>query len=208
MGLSTSSLCLSRGLHLQAQACYTPPSPGVCRVEKGVFVPIDLHQIGETPLAFSEDLSLGVELLDPDIVAGTMEMHLEGQIMALGDHYLIRGAFRVSGPVLCTRCLQPVPWEDGGEFNVEIRPPLKGGEDEVELDSDELDVLFLEGNLLELRDLAVEQISLGLPMRVLCRPECAGLCPRCGANKNIDGACRCEPEIDPRWEALRGLGSS
>ncbi len=171
-------------------------------------VSIDLQKISEVPQAFSEDLSLGIERLDPDIVAGTMEVHLEGRIIPMEEHHLIRGTFRASGPVLCTRCLSPIPWKGEGEFTVELRPPLTGREDEVELDSTELDVIFLEGSMLELEDLAAEQISLELPMRILCSPDCAGLCPRCGMNKNIEGACRCEPEIDPRWEALRSLGSS
>jgi len=168
-------------------------------------VSIDLHQIADIPLAFSEDLSLGVGKLDPDIVAGTVTVHLEGEIMALDEHHLLRGSFRAEGPILCTRCLVPVPWEGRGDFTIEIRPPLKGREEEVELDSSELDVMFLEGPLLDLEALAAEQISLELPMRALCGPDCAGLCPRCGSNKNIEGACRCEPETDPRWEALRKL---
>jgi len=170
-------------------------------------VSIDLHQITETPQIFAEDLTLGVEKLDPDIVAGSMEVHLEGRIMAMGDHHLIQGTFQASGPILCTRCLSPIPWEGHGKYTIEVRPPLTGKGDDVELDSTELDVIFLEGSILELQDLASEQISLELPMRILCKPDCAGLCSRCGLNKNIEGACRCEPEIDPRWEALRSLGN-
>ena len=194
-----------RGLHLRPQACYTPPSSRFGRVVKGVLVSIHLHQIAETPLAFSEDLSLEVEQLDPDLVAGGMEVHLEGEITAFGEHHLLRGSFHAEGPIFCTRCLAAMPWKGEGKFTIEIRPPLEGRDEEVELDSSELDVMFLESPILDLEALAAEQISLELPMRALCRPDCAGLCPRCGSNKNIEGACRCEPEIDPRWEALRKL---
>lgn len=53
----------------------------------------------------------------------------------------------------------------------------------------------------EIRDLVI----LGLPIRILCREDCKGLCPDCGANLNFENcSCRKE-EINPRWEALRQL---
>jgi len=53
----------------------------------------------------------------------------------------------------------------------------------------------------EIRDLVI----LSLPPQIFCSPECKGLCPRCGANLNTE-TCRCtKEEMDPRWEALRGL---
>jgi len=50
-----------------------------------------------------------------------------------------------------------------------------------------------------------EQILLALPSRRLCREECKGLCPTCGADLNA-GRCDCEQrEVDPRWSALAEL---
>jgi len=50
-----------------------------------------------------------------------------------------------------------------------------------------------------------EMFNLALPSKPLCRPDCKGLCPRCGQNLN-EGACRCGDESgDPRLAALRGL---
>jgi uncharacterized protein len=46
---------------------------------------------------------------------------------------------------------------------------------------------------------------LSLPVRTLCKPDCKGLCPRCGKNRNLE-ACTCEEgPADPRWEALADL---
>ena len=53
--------------------------------------------------------------------------------------------------------------------------------------------------------LLIEQIQLNVPMKPLCRVDCAGLCPRCGVNLN-SGPCGCAGEqIDPRWKALEAL---
>jgi uncharacterized protein len=52
-----------------------------------------------------------------------------------------------------------------------------------------------------------EQVLLSLPARTLCQPDCKGLCPRCGVNRN-ETACSCDTgPSDPRWEALAGLSS-
>jgi len=58
-----------------------------------------------------------------------------------------------------------------------------------------------------LEDVLREQVLLSLPARTLCKPDCKGLCPRCGKNRNLE-ACTCEEgPSDPRWEALSGLRS-
>jgi uncharacterized protein len=54
-----------------------------------------------------------------------------------------------------------------------------------------------------LEDVLREQVLLSLPVRTLCKPDCKGLCPHCGVNRNSQ-ACNCAGD-DPRWEALAGL---
>jgi uncharacterized protein len=99
-----------------------------------------------------------------------------------------------------------VAWEAAESICLELsRPEAMEGCDEVDLDEEELDVVFLEEPILDLEQLAIEQVALALPMRFVCSEECAGLCPRCGANLNEADSCTCEPEVDPRWEALKGL---
>jgi len=65
-----------------------------------------------------------------------------------------------------------------------------------------------EGDAVDLDELVREQILLALPSRRLCREECKGLCPTCGADLNA-GRCACEQrEVDPRWSALADLDKS
>jgi uncharacterized protein len=69
----------------------------------------------------------------------------------------------------------------------------------------ELEVGFYQGNGLQLEDALKEQIMLALPMRGLCRPDCRGLCPQCGQNRNLV-ECGCPEEAgDSRWAPLAGL---
>jgi uncharacterized protein len=78
-------------------------------------------------------------------------------------------------------------------------------EEEVELAEADLEVGFYQGNGVQLEDALKEQILLALPMRSLCRPDCKGLCPQCGQNRNLV-QCGCPPQVaDIRWAALEGL---
>ena len=67
------------------------------------------------------------------------------------------------------------------------------------------DFILLENRELDMDDLVLNDILLTIPIQTLCKDDCKGLCPTCGANLN-DGACRCNhQEIDPRLEALKAL---
>ena len=80
--------------------------------------------------------------------------------------------------------------------------------DETELDPTELDIEELPSGVLDVREVAREQVALLAPMHVLCSESCAGLCPTCGGDLNVT-TCGCESEqIDPRWEALKRLQNS
>lgn len=167
---------------------------------------IDLSRIESEPLGFDETLPLDPDRLDRDQVAGEVKVRLVGTIRPVGGGFVVDGTFQASGPLVCSRCLAQVPWQIEDTFTAEYRPGVQApGEGEFEIDNDELDVAFLTDSILDLEDVAAEQVSLALPMRIVCDESCAGLCPHCGADRNVEGACRCEAEIDPRWEALRNL---
>jgi uncharacterized protein len=79
------------------------------------------------------------------------------------------------------------------------------GEGEREVAAEDLGVAFYEGNVIDLAHLVREQLYLAMPMKALCHPDCAGLCPQCGANLNIT-TCGCEHRwVDPRLAALGQL---
>ena len=167
---------------------------------------LSLSLIDKEPLAFDETLTLPADRLDEDQVAGEIVVRLVGTARRVDSRYRVDGRIEARGDLACTRCLEPVPWRFEDAFSAEYRIAADDpGEGDFEIPGDELDVSFLDGPDLELADLAAEQVMLGLPMRIVCDESCAGLCPRCGANRNREGACRCEPEVDPRWQTLRDL---
>jgi uncharacterized protein len=171
-----------------------------------VRVKIDLSKIDNEPLSFDESLQLAPQRLDESQVLGSVSVRLSGAVRCVGGGVFVDGRYQAEGSLACARCLQPVEWRASDQFALEYRSQaVSPSEEEVELEGGDMDVSFLLGESLDLEDVAAEQVLLALPMRIVCDDECAGLCPQCGANRNIQGACSCDPEVDPRWDALRDL---
>jgi uncharacterized protein len=101
---------------------------------------------------------------------------------------------RLHGP--CYRCL--------GDAVLEL--PIKAREYQDDApDDDELRTPYLVHGSLEVSDWARDAVALALPDKILCRPECAGLCPVCGKNLNDEPHEHEETVADPRWAALEAL---
>ena len=106
----------------------------------------------------------------------------------------LRFSARLDGP--CMRCLARA----SPEFEVDAREFSIPGEE------DELDSEYVQDEVLALADWARDAFGLLLPPSVLCRPDCAGLCPECGADLNTAGPeHHHERPPDPRWAKLREL---
>ncbi len=168
---------------------------------------IDLSRIDAEPQDFRTEVEIPAERLDADQVASPMSVRLEGVVRSQGSCFVVDGRLEVQGHLVCVRCLDPVPWRSSEVFRIELVRTIEPqvDTDELELADEELDRVVLGDDRLDLDELAAEQVLLALPMRTICRDDCAGLCPTCGANRNRPEACGCEPESDPRWEALQGL---
>lgn len=72
-------------------------------------------------------------------------------------------------------------------------------------DSDELRTPYLENDQLDLSAWARDALVLELPDKILCRPDCAGLCPVCGRDLNVEPHAHEEEQLDSRWAALSEL---
>ena len=92
------------------------------------------------------------------------------------------------------------------DFDLIFRPVAADSEaTERSITAPETEIGYYQEDSLALEDVLREQVLLSLPVRTLCKPDCKGLCPRCGENRNSQ-ACNCdEGPSDPRWQALAGL---
>ena len=140
-----------------------------------------------------------VKQIEPLEVTATAEL-IEGQIR-------ITGEIETKVEMVCARCLESVVDEVHRSFDL-FYSPLPHGErpEEAQLkEGRRRDWVFLKGKGCFLADVLREQVLLALPMKVICRSDCRGLCPNCGANLNHE-ECRCETHsTDPRLAPLARL---
>jgi uncharacterized protein len=122
------------------------------------------------------------------------------------DDIRLKAHFSGNFEVPCARCLEPVPTSLEADLDLIFRPiGADSGPQERSITAEETEIGYYQKDSLLLEDVLREQVLLSLPARTLCKPDCKGLCPRCGQNRNTT-SCSCEQEAsDPRWEALAGL---
>ncbi|MGB7023254.1 MAG: DUF177 domain-containing protein [Candidatus Acidiferrales bacterium] len=122
------------------------------------------------------------------------------------DQIRIYGTFHTRLEMVCARCLEIVVEEVSKNFDLFYRPMNSvSREEEFRLNLDDTEIAFFEGDGLFLADVLAEQVNLSLPMKVICRSDCRGLCPHCGVNLNQE-ECRCETHAaDPRLAPLARL---
>jgi uncharacterized protein len=152
---------------------------------------IDLHQLaqGQTRLRFDQEApSIG---LKPEDVAVSGPMAIDLVLDRLGDEIWIRGRLHLTSIQQCSRCLTDYPESLELDFEVfcaKVQYPNVVSSGAVE--DEDGGVHFHDGRILSIDQEIREAVILGLPMKPLCKESCAGLCPRCGEDRNL-GPCRC-----------------
>jgi uncharacterized protein len=147
-------------------------------------------KVVRTSVAAPEDLAIGVI----GVPAGS-PVELDLRLESVVEGVLVTGAAIVPIHGECVRCLGTIV--DGLEIDVQelfVYPGSEAAEDEASR---------LEGDLIDLEPLLRDAVVVELPFQPLCRPDCAGLCPQCGANLNDNPEHFHELAPDPRWAALR-----
>jgi uncharacterized protein len=139
----------------------------------------------------------GAVVVASEVPPGT-SVRLDGVLEWAVEGVLATGTVAAPWRGECRRCLTPV----GGVVEAPVqelfeRRPVEG------------ETYPLAGDEVDLEPMVREAVLLALPLAPLCREECLGICPTCGADRN-EGMCACVPdERDPRWAALdilRGEG--
>lgn len=111
---------------------------------------------------------------------------------------LLTGTAEVRLAGQCVRCLVDLADTMVADFQeLYVYPGNESGDAETE---DE--IRHLEGDLLDLEPVLRDSVVLDLPFQPLCRPDCQGLCPECGADLNEDPEHSHDAPIDPRWSGL------
>jgi uncharacterized protein len=139
--------------------------------------------------ALLDDLAVSGSAV-PDGEPVTLELRLE----SLNQAVVVRGTVTAAWAGECRRCLGPVTGRVEAEVQeIYERYPVDG----------ETSALLVDR--IDLEPLARETVLLELPLAPLCREDCAGLCPECGADRNTVDCGHAAGSADPRWGALAEL---
>ena len=162
-------------------------------------------QIDMSPILKGDtDVILIDYTLKPDFEADVSfpsDAHVTGSVTDMAGYVRLTLTATLPFESVCARCLAPV--RDEIELVFERTVVAEGTISEEMLDDKFDEYAVLKGNALDVDEELREELLLVLPMRVLCSPDCPGLCQKCGQPLKGKG-CGCNrKETDPRWDALR-----
>ncbi|GAA0801210.1 hypothetical protein Sya03_07920 [Spirilliplanes yamanashiensis] len=146
-------------------------------------------------------VDLGVEMIG---VPEGSDLSLDLRLESVSEGVLVSGA--VSGTVTgeCGRCLRAIT----DSFDVTIQELYAYEHSTTDETTEEDEVGRMQGDLIDLEPAVRDAVVLTLPTNPLCRPDCPGLCPDCGAHFDELPADHSHELADSRWAALRNLSNS
>ncbi len=131
-------------------------------------------------------------------------VHGEVELTRSDKSILVHAVLHVQVELECGRCLTKFQSPLTLDIQEEYLPKINIYTGEAMPAPEDREAFVIdERNILDLLEAVRQYASLAVPMKPLCKPDCAGLCPSCGHNLN-QGTCDCPPQnLDPRWDKLR-----
>jgi uncharacterized protein len=163
---------------------------------------IDTRELGRRPgsmrtlsRSVPAPADLGVDVLG---VAEGSQLDLDLRLESVMEGVLVSGTARAEVTGECVRCLDPIAVQLAVDVQELFAYPGHEPED------DEAEMYRVEGDLIDIEPVVRDAVVLALPFKPVCRDDCPGLCPECGA-RLADEPLHEHETSDPRWAALRGL---
>lgn len=174
--------------------------------------PIREHKGASLDVAFEEECpELGAE---GAVVESLGPLRMEARVTNTGKGMLVQGHLQAKVRLECSRCLEPFLLDLNHDFEEEFFPTRgrhsrealdAGSEPTASGGAEDGEAYHYTGDVLDISDATRENLQLSLPIKILCNSECQGLCPSCGANRNLT-QCTCRSDlVDPRLAGLAKL---
>ena len=130
-------------------------------------------------------------------------VEVEASVEKANRQMVVRIEASAGGRFFCDRCLEEFQRDFTSQHTIVF---VQGGEPPEDLQQNqEIQYLPPDVNIVDLGEDVRQYLVLSIPLKMLCKEECAGLCPICGNNRNTT-PCSCTvEETDPRWAMLKGF---
>ncbi len=175
---------------------------------------IEIRELERHPVDFDEQFPPGIIDLGPEQKQES-QLQTAGRAQLVEEHHgkrklikdiRLNGELSTRVEIACARCLEPVVQDVARNFDLLYRPlGADAGREETSVSGTEAEISYYEGEGLLLEDVLREQVLLAVPLKAICRQDCKGLCPQCGANLNVTKCSCAEPVEDLRWAALKDI---
>ena len=155
---------------------------------------------------FSHGYAEGELVLEDDQVRLVSPPQVSGEIRGEVRSVKVKGRVVARVQVECDRCLTPIELPVDSRFKLDfVSVEEYRARQDDELSLDDLDMTVFDGEVIDIDALVAEELLLAAPDHRLCKDDCKGICPVCGANRNA-ADCGCDnAEVDPRWAGLKEL---
>jgi uncharacterized protein len=129
------------------------------------------------------------------------DLHFDLRTESVSEGVLVSGTVSAIVVGECGRCLRPI----STELEVAILELFAYPDSTTEATTEEDEIGRLQGDLIDLEPVVRDAVVLALPTSPLCRDDCPGLCPECGAHWDDLPADHHHEQVDPRWAQLNKL---
>ena len=165
---------------------------------------INVHAVPDAGLELTDDISAEELGLDTDEIEVVGTCHLSVRVRKLAAAFQVASQARVTVAQECARCLEPIErtiepkfdmiYEEAGAAHARTEEHIRQGD---------LGITFFSDSEIDLSSEIKQALRLALPLKPLCREDCRGLCPRCGASLNT-GECECRERGEEAHSATMG----
>ena len=167
---------------------------------------IELASLEAARAGFAHIYAEGELVLEDERLRLVQPPTVSGEIWREDRRVHAKGRALARVQVECDRCLNLIELPVDSSFELEyVTQEDYRAQQAVELTEDDLELTVFDGEVIDIDALVTEEILLAVPDHILCKDDCKGICPGCGADRNSVN-CGCETtEVDPRWAGLKEL---
>lgn len=165
---------------------------------------IAIEDLKEEPLHIKHVYAAGGIRLDHEDAVLIKPIQVDFVLTHKERDLRVEGRFETAIHLKCSRCAKEFTRPLSASYDLFYlpQPKWKSDNDEIELRYEEMEIGFYDGVRFDVDLMTLEQIELAIPMKLLCREDCPGLCYLCGADLN-EGPCACnKQETDSRLAVL------
>lgn len=168
-------------------------------------IQINVSQLLRVSIGSTQNYEVGETV---DITGDGAGSKVQGEVTLTRTNrgILVKGTLHTEVGVTCSRCLSLFPYPLILNIEEEYFPAIDVSSGApLSLPDEPGSFTINEHHVIDLTEAARQYVLLAIPMKPLCREDCAGLCPSCGHNLNLE-TCDCLPqEADSRWSKLKKL---